>query len=177
MRVLVALMALIAGPTTALAQTADACGLLARNSGWSDSLKAAQANWRVTPGTVLAILDQESRFNASARGVGAAGANPVRNFGYAQANLGTWNWYLRETGKASGSRTDFGLSADFVGWHFATMERRIGAPRSDVVSHYLAYKMGEGGYKRGAPASARAIANRIASRARGFDGQLAGCGF
>ncbi len=162
-------------PTLSFAQTSDVCGLLARNPGWRADLSAAQTTWRVTPGTVLAVLDQESRFNPSARGAGADGLNPVRNFGYAQANLRTWNWFLRETGKASGSRTDFGLSADFVGWHFATMERRIGASRENITAHYLAYKMGEGGYKKGAPASARAIASRIAARARGFDSQLASC--
>jgi hypothetical protein len=177
MRALLCLLSLIFAPTGAAAQTSDVCGLLARNAGWADSLKAAQTTWRVSPGTMLAILDQESRFNPSARGAGADGPNPMRNFGYAQANLQTWNWFLRDTGKASGARTNFGLSADFIGWHFATMERRIGASRDNVSEHYLAYKMGEGGYKRGAPASARAIASRIASRARGFDGQLAGCGF
>jgi hypothetical protein len=164
-------------PWAAQAQTSDACGLLARNSDWAESLRNVQEKWRVAPGTVLAILDQESRFNPNARGAGAGGANPSRNFGYAQANLRTWNWFLRDTGKASGSRTDFGLSADFVGWHFATMERRIGSPRENIIAHYLAYKMGEGGYKRGASASSLALAGRIAVRARNFDRQLASCGF
>jgi hypothetical protein len=177
MRHLARILALVLAPCAAHAQTSDVCGLLVRNEGWADSLKGAQEKWHVTAGTMLAILDQESRFNPSARGQGAQGANPVRNFGYAQANLTTWNWYLHDTGRTSGSRTDFGLSADFVGWHFATMERRIGASRDNTIAHYLAYKMGEGGYKRGAPASARVLAGRIAARARTFDGQLAGCGF
>jgi hypothetical protein len=177
MRNLVCMIAFVLAPCVAQAQTSDVCNLLARHEGWADSLKRAQETWRVTPGTMLAILDQESRFNPSARGAGASGENPVRNFGYAQANLTTWNWFLRDTGKASGSRTNFGLSADFIGWHFATMERRIGASRDNTTAHYLAYKMGEGGYKRGAPASARALANRIAVRAQTFDTQLNGCGF
>jgi hypothetical protein len=176
MRFLLAFIFMIS-PGLAHAQTYNACALLERNPGWSDDLKAAQTTWQVTPGTMLAVLDQESRFVASARGAGAGGANPQRNFGYAQANLRTWNWFLRDTGKAAGARTDFGLSADFVGWHFATMERRIGANRTNTIEHYLAYKMGEGGYRRGAPASARAVASRVASRARGFDNQLSGCGF
>jgi hypothetical protein len=164
-------------PTLVSAQTADMCALLARNPTWADSLKASQTRWQVAPGTILAIIDQESRFNANARGLGASGANPMRNFGYAQANLQTWNWFLRDSGKGNGSRSDFDASADFVGWHFATMERRISAPRSNVSAHYLVYKMGEGGYKRGAPASARALASRIAARARYIDTQLSGCGF
>jgi hypothetical protein len=176
MRFILAAM-LVLAPAAVQAQTSDVCALLARNAGWSDDLKAAQEKWRVSPGVMLAVIDQESRFNPAARGAGAGGDNPVRNFGFAQANLRTWNWFLRETDRTSGSRTDFGLSVDFVGWHFATMERRIGAARSNTTEHYLAYKMGEGGYRRGAPASARGIASRISSRARTFDGQLAGCGF
>jgi hypothetical protein len=168
---------LASAPLPVAAQSSDACAVLSQHPGWSDDLKAAQEKWRVTPGTLMVIIDQESRFNPVARGAGAGGANPERNFGFAQANLRTWNWFLRETGRTSGSRSDFGLSVDFVGWHFATMERRIGAARTNVVEHYLAYKMGEGGYRRGAPASARALASRLAARARTFDSQLAGCGF
>ena len=164
-------------PATVAAQTQDVCGLLGRHAGWSEDLKAAQEKWRVSPGNILAVIDQESRFNAAARGAGAGGGNPSRNFGFAQANLTTWNWFLRDTGKPSGDRTDFALSADFVGWHFATMERRIGASRDNTTAQYLAYKMGEGGYKRGASAGARALASRIAARGRAFDGRLAGCGF
>jgi hypothetical protein len=180
MRFFLALLFIVApfaAPSVSQAQTSDACALLARNQAWSDDLKAAQEKWEVSPGTLLAVIDQESRFNPSARGAGAGGANPDRNFGFAQANLRTWNWFLRETGRTSGSRTDFGLSVDFVGWHFATMERRIGAPRTDTVAQYLAYKMGEGGYRRGAPASARSNAARLFGRAEMFDRQLAGCGF
>jgi hypothetical protein len=176
MRALFALI-FVCLPNVAHAQTADMCALLARNPAWTDSLKAAQTQWQVSPGVILAVIDQESRFNPNARGLGASGVNPTRNFGYSQANLQTWNWFLRDTGKTTGSRSDFGASADFIGWHFATMERRIGANRSNTTAHYLAYKMGEGGYKRGAPASARAIATRIAGRARTIDTQLSACGF
>jgi hypothetical protein len=177
MRSLLVCLCVVMMPIGAQAQTTNACALLARNVGWTENLKAAQTQWNITPGTILAVLDQESRFNPAARGAGSGGANPQRNFGFAQANLTTWNWFLRDTGKQSGSRTDFGLSADFVGWHFATMERRIGASRSNTVSHYLAYKMGEGGYRRGATANARALANRVAERARSFDAQLVECSF
>jgi hypothetical protein len=162
-------------PSAATAQTRDACALLAQNPDWRADLAATEQIWGVSSGTVLAVIDQESRFNPTARGQGAGGDNPQRNFGYAQANLRTWNWFLRDTGKPSGSRTDFGVSADFVGWHFATMERRIGAARTNVVEQYLVYKMGEGGYRRGASAASRALASRIASRARNFDDQLARC--
>jgi hypothetical protein len=158
----------------AYAQTRDPCPLLARNPGWSTALEAAQLEWRVSPGVILAVLDQESRFKPDARGAGAAGANPVRNFGFAQANLRTWTWFARETGE-TGGRTDFAASARFVGWHFATMERRIGRPRSDTVSQYLVYKQGEGGYRRGSPASARGVARLVAQRAAALEAALERC--
>ena len=164
-------------PDVALAQTKDMCALLANNPSWSDSLKVAQDQWSISPGAVLAIIDQESRFNAQARGANAGGPNPRRNFGYAQANVQTWNWFLRDTGKAAGARTDFALSVDFVGWHFAKMERRFRISRSNVSAHYLVYKMGEGGYQRGASTRARGLANRIAERAHTINAQLTACGF
>jgi soluble lytic murein transglycosylase-like protein len=51
-------------PSIAKAQTADMCSLLARNPAWTQDLKSAQEQWQIKPGTVLAIIDQESRFNA-----------------------------------------------------------------------------------------------------------------
>lgn len=162
-------------PALAQAQTSDICGLLARNREWRGALQNTEQKWRVSPGTVLAVLDQESRFNPSARGQGAGGPNPSRNFGYAQANLQTWNWFLRDTGRGDGARTDFALSADFVGWHFATMERRVGPSRGDTSAQYLIYKLGEGGYRRGARAASRALAQRIEARARSFDAQIGQC--
>ena len=176
MRTLLCLLILGVFPALAHARTTNVCALLARNPSWHDHLLKAYDQWRVTPGTLLAVLDQESRFNAYARGANAGGANPSRNFGYAQANLRTWNWFLRDTGKTSGLRTDFATSLDFIGWHFATMERRINAPRTNVTAHYLAYKMGEGGYRRGASAPVRARANRLAAHARLLDQQLPNCG-
>jgi hypothetical protein len=163
----------VMGP--AHAQTHNACHLLDRNPDWAESLSAASARWNVKPGVMLAVIDQESRFRADARGQGAQGDNPPRNFGYAQANLRTWNWFLRETGRASGSRTDFALSVEFVGWHFAEMERRIGAPRTNTTAHYLAYKLGEGGYRRGGSAASRTLASQLVARAERFDRQLEGC--
>lgn len=172
---LLALWAVV--PGLAQAQTRDPCGLLDRQEGWADALKVASQTWRVSPGTLLAVIDQESRFRANAMGAGATGPNGVRNFGFAQANLRTWNWFLRDTGRGSGARTDFALSVQFVGWHFATMERRLGIPRDQTVRHYLVYKMGEGGFRRGASAASRAIATRLSSRAQTHDTALQACGF
>lgn len=161
----------------ALAQTADMCTVIARNPDWIPILQTVEETYGVTPGAVLAVIDQESRFNAAARGQGASGANPQRNFGYSQANLRTWNWFLRESGyEGSRSRTDFAASAHFIGWHFLEHVDTINAPVSDTYRHYLVYKQGLGGYRRGAPAASQRLARTIERRAATADRQLDGCG-
>jgi hypothetical protein len=166
----------LALPPPALAQVRDACAVVAAREGWRAILADVEARWGVTPGTVIAVLDQESRLRADARGQGAGGANPERNFGYAQANRRTWSWFLRHSGWiGSPSRTDFEASAHFVGWHFSHVGGRNRVGPSDIEANYLIYKQGEGGYRRGTPPSSRALAARVASAARRFDGQLASC--
>ena len=167
----------VASQAQAQTPSSAMCELLAKNSGWEDALRAASVKWQVSPGAILAVIDHESRFRADAKGQGATGESSVRNYGYTQANLRTWNWYLRETERASGSRSDFGLAVDFVGWHFATMERRIKSPRDQVAEHYLVYKLGEGGYLRGGSAQGRQLAYRIEARAKAHDLALQSCGF
>lgn len=166
----------LAAPS-AHAQTQDMCALMARNPGWAEAVRSASLTWRVSPGAILTVIDQESRFRANAKGAGAVDSNSVRNFGFAQANLRTWNWFLRDTGRTSGSRSDFALSADFVGWHFTKMEARTGIPRSQFVSQYLIYKLGEGGFRRGAPPQARSLASTLRVRAEMHDRKLWNCGF
>ncbi len=175
------LLAVVSGPVLLApsqghAQNRDPCALLAARDGWRTILSEVEARWGVSPGAVLAVIDQESRFRADARGAGASGANPTRNFGYAQANIRTWNAFLRGANwQGSSSRTDFEASAHFVGWHFAVLGRRNGLALTDVAGNYLVYKMGEGGYRRGAPASARRLAATIANRAAAHDRALAEC--
>lgn len=163
--------------TFAHAQTQDMCALMARNPGWAEAVRSASLTWKVSPGTILTVIDQESRFKANAKGAGAVDANSVRNFGFAQANLRTWNWFLRDTGRTSGSRSNFALAADFVGWHFTKMESRTKIPRNQFVSHYLIYKLGEGGFRRGAPQQARSLASTLSVRAQFHDRKLRTCGF
>jgi hypothetical protein len=150
---------------------------MARNPGWAEAVRSASLTWKVSPGTILTVIDQESRFKANAKGAGAVNANSIRNFGFAQANLRTWNWFLRDTGRTSGSRSNFALAADFVGWHFTKMEARTGIPRSQFVSHYLIYKLGEGGFRRGVPQQARSLASTLGVRAQFHDRKLWDCSF
>lgn len=153
---------------------ADPCDLIAR-PGWRTALEAGEARWGVSPGTVLAVLDQESSLRPAARGAGAVGADPVRNYGYAQANARTWAAFERTVGVRA-ARTNFAASVQFVGWYFAETRRLNRVPPDDIAEHYLAYKLGHGGHARGRGTPAqRQIAARVASTARAFDRRLASC--
>lgn len=138
------------------------------HAGWALSLEKAQEKWGISQGAILSVIDQESRFKANA-------TNGIYR-GFSQASPQTWGWFLRETKIGDKSRADFDASAYFVGWHFKTMSKRLGIPMSNVTAHYLAYKLGEGGYRKGGSKSAQNIAIKVARRAEMFDNQLSKCG-
>lgn len=162
---LILLFAVFAGAPVS-AQTNDVCALLQNHEGWAEDLDAAHERWGISKGAILAIIDQESRFRATA-------SNGV-NYGYAQSNPTTWRWFARNSGQSGASRTDFGDSAQFIGWHFKTMNQKLGIGMDNVASQYLAYKMGEGGYARSGMTSS-AHTRQVAARAHRFNAQLEGC--
>ena len=151
----------------ASAQTNDVCALLDSHTGWSADLNQASDKWGISKGAILAIIDQESRFRATV-------SNGV-NYGYAQSNPQTWRWFARDAGMSSASRTNFGDSAHFIGWHFKTMSRRLGLSMDNVAGQYLAYKMGEGGYRSRGNSGGSAHSRQVAARAARFNGQLESC--
>jgi hypothetical protein len=152
--------------TPATAQTHNVCLLLERHPGWAQDLQDAQTRWGISQGAILAIIDQESRFRPTAQ-------NGV-NYGYAQSNPRTWNWFRRDANMPDASREDFGASAHFVGWHFKKMHSRLGLDMDNVGAQYLAYRMGEGGYRR-ANATSSTQTRHIAARAARFNDQLETC--
>lgn len=152
----------------AYAQTNNVCTLLKNHAGWASSLEKAQEKWGISQGAILSVIDQESRFKANA-------TNGIYR-GFSQASPQTWAWFLRDTKIGNITRADFDASAYFVGWHFKTMSKKLGIPMSNVTAHYLAYKLGEGGYRKGGSKSAQNIAIKVARRAEMFDNQLSKCG-
>ena len=70
-------------------------------------------------------------------------------YGYAQAIDGTWEGYLRDTGRRRAARDDFANSSDFIGWYMHTNSRVNGVPLGDAYNQYLAYHEGKAGYARG----------------------------
>lgn len=153
--------------TPALAQTNNACSLLANHPSWAQSINEAHKKWGIGKGAILSVIDQESRFKANA-------SNGIYK-GFSQASPQTWNWFLKSAKMGSRTRSDFDASAHFVGWHFKTMSKKLGIPVSNVKSQYLAYKLGEGGYRKGGGKGAHSIASKVSSRAAMFENQLEKC--
>lgn len=153
--------------TPVLAQTNNACSLLSAHPSWAQSIDDAHEKWGIGKGAILSVIDQESRFKANA-------SNGIYK-GFSQASPQTWNWFLKSAKMGSRTRSDFDASAHFVGWHFKTMSKRLGVSLSNVKGQYLAYKLGEGGYRKGGGKGANAIAAKVSSRAAMFENQLEKC--
>ena len=131
----------------------DICVIINENPRWSNSLLDAKKKWNAEPSTVMAIIRQESSFNANA----APDRDKVLGFipwkrpssarGYSQAVEATWEQYQEETGNKRARRSSFDSSVDFIGWYLSK------APSARIRSYevdklYIAYHEGYGGYKR-----------------------------
>jgi len=131
----------------------DICLIIDENPRWSNSLLDAKKKWNAEPSTVMAIIRQESSFNANA----APDREKVLGFipwkrpssarGYSQAVEATWEQYKEETGNKRARRSSFDSSVDFIGWYLSkASSARIRSYEVDKL--YIAYHEGYGGYKR-----------------------------
>jgi hypothetical protein len=105
-------------PTT----TADACRMQTERPHWFKAMKRSEAKWGIPVSVQLATINRESAFVADARpmkkerGLFFTREVPRSSaYGYAQAIDGTWDWYLRDTGRRRADRSDFADSSDFIG--------------------------------------------------------------
>jgi hypothetical protein len=157
-------------------QVADACAILEERDAWEDDIFEAAGEWRVSPGTILAFIRQESAFRGDARPLDEDGRARSTAFGYSQAIDATWAAYERARGNAR--RQNFEDSADFVGWYIDHLSREAGIDRSDVRALYLAYHEGPAGFRRGSwrgKAWLTRVADRVEANARLYDRQLGRC--
>ncbi len=162
----------------------DICEIFREKDDWFDKARKAETQWRVPIHLQMAFLRHESGYRDDARPPRRfllgfiPWTRPSSAYGYAQALDGTWDWYLRDTGKNWADRDDFGDAADFVSWYVAKTRARFGIPESDVYRHYLAYHEGQGGYARGshrAKPTVLAYARKVEGTARRYQAQLSGC--
>jgi len=133
----------------------DGCAIFDERRGWYFEAKESYERWGVPIPVQLAIIHQESRFQANAKPPRRKilwilpGPRPSDAAGYAQALEGTWDEYRRESGNGGADRDDFGDAVDFVGWYTARSARELGIPKDDAFRLYLAYHEGNGGFRRG----------------------------
>ncbi len=181
-----ALAACASMPAPSQREIADACVLLGNNRAWHDALRESARTWGVPMGFQLAVIKQESSFNAEARPprgprqwFGLVEGDYISSAqGYSQALDSTWEMYKASTGKWGASRSSFRDSADFIGWYFNTTGKRTGLGQYDYRNHYLAYHEGATGYLKGAwkkKAWLVDTAGRVAAQAARYEQQISQC--
>ncbi|HHF7374586.1 transglycosylase SLT domain-containing protein [Legionella bozemanae] len=130
------------------------CNIFRQYPKWYKDAKDVERRWRVPVPVQMAIIHQESKFNARARPARKKlfcvipWKRPSSAYGYTQALDGTWSHYKQNCGGWFASRGDFSDGVDFIGWYANEAYKKARIPRTDAYSLYLAYHEGIGGYQR-----------------------------
>jgi hypothetical protein len=129
----------------------DICKIYSQYPKWYWASEASYQKWGVAPPVQMAIIYQESSYQAYAKPSRGKllwiipWKRPSTATGYAQATDGSWENYMRHTGNFGASRHDFSDAVDFIGWYAATSEKHLGISRQDPYQLYLAYHNGFNG--------------------------------
>ena len=133
-------------------QVNDVCHIFRQYPDWYQASLDVQRRWWVPVHVQMAIIHQESKFQADARppvqyflGIIPMG-RPSSAYGYAQVLDTTWDLYKQSQGNFFSSRTSFKDGVDFIGWYADSAYRRAGISRNDAYHLYLAYHEGVTGY-------------------------------
>ncbi len=173
-------------PQPSNTEIADACKLLQQNREWHEALRETARNWGAPMGFQLAVIKQESSFDANAlapRGerkfFGLLEGDRVSTAeGYSQALNDTWNEYKKKTNNWNANRNNFRDASDFIGWYYNTNGQRVGINQYDYRAHYLIYHEGAGGYTRGTWKTKGwlvDVASRVAAQASRYESQMSTC--
>ncbi len=162
----------------------NACEMLKEKSDWHKASQLASKRWGVKMPVLLAIIHQESKFEANARPprVWLWGVIPWGRissaYGYAQALNGTWKEYCDSEGGFFADRDEFDDAVDFIGWYCRKIHNELGISLDDAQSLYLAYYEGIEGYRQknyAKKAWLQKRASEVAKRTRLFQQQLSSC--
>lgn len=162
----------------------DVCAIFDEKPDWLEDAQSSYAKWGVPVPIQLAVIRQESGFEADSRPPRGTflwifpGARPSSAFGYGQILDSTWDRYVETSGSFFSDRDDFADVTDFIGWYGAVGERKYGIPKTDPFAFYLAYHEGHAGYVRGSykrNAKLLATASRVANLSRQYQRQLDAC--
>ncbi len=159
------------------------CQVFKEKPRWYKYSQRSFKKWGVPVHVQMAILHQESRYQAKARPprkhfLGIPLARPSTAYGYAQVKDETWDWYRTKTGNRRASRDNFADAVDFVGWYGFQTYKRLKVSKWDAKNQYLAYHEGQGGYEQRTfdkkPWLLR-VADKVDRRASRFRADLAVC--
>ena len=120
---------------------------------WYWIAKKTEKKWGVPVSIQLAIIHQESRFNANAKPDRKKllwvipWKRPSSAYGYSQSLKETWEYYQGQA-KRKGKRNNFSDASDFIGWYVDYAHKRAGISKTNAYEIYLAYHEGIGGYKK-----------------------------
>lgn len=177
------LLALVGCAAAPPQDTGNACEIFKQYPDWYVSAKESERRWGTPVPVMLAIIHQESRFEAdvSPERVKIFGIPTIRkssSYGYTQALDSTWKDYQRATGNRSGSRDNFHDSVDFIGWYNYQTYKVNGVERNNTYYLYMAYHEGHTGYKQKSWQDKqwlKDVATKVANRAITYDKQLKSC--
>lgn len=151
---------------------------------WYLDAKDVERRWRVPLAVQMAIIHQESKFDAQAQPERTKllwfipWARPSTAYGYSQALKSTWALYKQSDGGLFASRDSFADAVDFIGWYANQAHIRANISRSDAFALYLAYHEGVTGYQRKTYLRKPwlvPVAHKVERRARIYQVQLANC--
>ncbi len=163
--------------------TENICSVFHQYPKWYWYAKKTEVKWGIPVNVQMAIIHQESRFNASARPKRIKvlwvipWKRPSSAYGYTQALKQTWNDYQEKTGNKA-KRDKFAKASDFVGWYGGYANRKAGINKHNAYELYLAYHEGIGGYSRKTYLKKQwlmNVAKKVQGRADQFQRQLKSC--
>ncbi len=162
----------------------DACAIASERPKYMRAFKATERKWGVPVHVQMATIYHESSFRGNARtpfryvlGILPMGRQSSA-YGYSQALDGTWEEYLKSTGKRRAKRDRMNDASDFIGWYMVKSRDRNGIPLHDARNQYLAYHEGHTGYARRSYENKSWLmrtSSRVEARAAMYARQLAAC--
>lgn len=163
----------------------DACAILRERPEYFRAMKSTERRWGVPVPVQMATIHQESKFIGNAKtphrfvlGIIPMGRQSTA-YGYSQALDGTWEEYQEETRNRSARRDRIDDATDFMGWYMDGTSERLGVPKWDARSQYLAYHEGRSGFAKGSyneKSWLMDVADRVQTRSVTYSAQLSSCG-
>lgn len=162
----------------------NVCSIFKQYPSWYWATAKVRRKWGVPISVQMAIVYQESRFQATAKPARKKilwiipWKRPTTAYGYSQALDGTWERYQKHTSNHGADRDSFSDAVDFIGWYAARANKKLGIPRNNARNLYLAYHEGLGGYATGSYLQKPwlvGVANKVAYRAKEYRYQLLRC--